>query len=263
MTATITPGPTHGVDGVVFIDGIDFSSQESEFSVSASAAAADRSTMGIAGNWRQFLGGLKGWVANLSALYFGQSASPTGLSGEEILLDNVNAQVGAWMFGFHGDEIGRYAAFGEFAFVLSADANTPVEDISSLVAVLTGNNQAESGQIHQVKEAITAFPQEEESIDLGAVSTLFGGTGFIHHFAQAGGTSVAPVIQDSADDAAWADLVTFPVKNTAAFAAGSAVVRLGVAATVRRHTRFEMSEVGGVTSATVAAGFVRNLTDQS
>lgn len=263
MAATITPGPTHGINGVVFIDGVDLSSQESEFSISASGSVADRTTMGIAGNWRQFLGGLKGWVANISALYFGGTVSPTGLSSEEILLDNVNAQIGAWMLGFHGDEIGRVAAFGEFAIVESADATTPLEDISALVATLTGSGRVESGQVHQVKEAITVFPQEEDGIDGIEVSSAFGGAGFLHHFAQAGGTSVAPRIQDSADDAAWADLVTFPTKNTAAFAAGSAVVRLGAAATVRRYTRFEMSEIGGVTSATVAAGFVRNLADQS
>lgn len=261
MAATITPGPTHGKDLRIFMDGLDISGRARDCTVSAVSTSADITGGGGAAgfNWREFLSGLRGWSASIDAIFTAAAAD----SIDEVLNKQVGLDaIGVWMFGFHGDELGRRALYAESAVLDSAGPQAPLEDVVTLNAALQGHGQVEGGQIHQVKETVSSFPSSPASIDFGSVSTLLGGAGFLFVFDITGGTSITCKIRDSADDAVFADLVDFTVMAQAN-APDSEVVRLGAADTVRRYTQFEVTEIGGVTSATVAAGFVRNLTDQS
>lgn len=96
------------------------------------------------------------------------------------------------------------------------------------------------------------------SIDLGAVSTLFGASAYLHVFSIGSGTSTFAV-QDSADDSSFLDVtgMTF----TAVTAATSERIQGAVGATVRRYVRLQKT---GVSSATVAVvNFIRHLTSQA
>jgi hypothetical protein len=93
------------------------------------------------------------------------------------------------------------------------------------------------------------------SVDHTDVTTAFGWQAFLHVFAFTG-TSVTVTIQDSADDAAWANL------TGGAFTAASGITsqRLegGRTATVRRYLRAITS--GTFSNAVFAVVFTRNLT---
>jgi hypothetical protein len=95
------------------------------------------------------------------------------------------------------------------------------------------------------------------SIDLGAVSTLFGSSAYLHVFSIGSGTSTF-TIKDSSDDITFGTtLHTF----TAVTAATSERLQGSTSGTVRRYVRLEKT---GVSTATVAVVvFVRHLTSQA
>lgn len=90
------------------------------------------------------------------------------------------------------------------------------------------------------------------SVDLGAVSTAFGGAAYLHVFSVASGTATFHV-QDSADDIAFADITGLVFTG----ATGATTQRLQTAAgaTIRRYVRVEGTGVHG--AAVVAVNFVR------
>lgn len=87
----------------------------------------------------------------------------------------------------------------------------------------------------------------------GAASSAFGGQGFVHLFAFTG-TSVTIKIQDSADNAAWADLTggSFGALN----AVGSVRIETARNQTVRRYLR--VATTGTFSNAVFAVHFARN-----
>lgn len=93
------------------------------------------------------------------------------------------------------------------------------------------------------------------SIDTLAAAS-FGAQAYLHVFFFAG-TDVTIKIQDSADDAAWAD-----VASLAQFVAGPQSVRLATAggATVRRYLRAVTATSGGFTDVRFALAVVKNET---
>jgi len=93
------------------------------------------------------------------------------------------------------------------------------------------------------------------SVDHTDVSTAFGWQAFLHVFAFTG-TSVTVTIQDSADDAAFANLTGGAF--TAATGQTSQRLEGGRTATVRRYLRAVTS--GTFSNAVFAVVFVRNLT---
>jgi hypothetical protein len=132
------------------------------------------------------------------------------------------------------------AADGMFTFAVSAQSNgTGIEWGEQLTAGLKTDTTATNGT----------------AIDFGSVSTLFGWQAYLQVTAFTG-TSVTVTLQDSADNAAFANL------TGGAFAAKSAIgtERLASAAgaTVRRYVRAITS--GTFSSATFSVVFVRNLT---
>lgn len=96
------------------------------------------------------------------------------------------------------------------------------------------------------------------AIDLGAVSTLFGATSYLHVFSLTG-TSVVVKVQDSADNATFADVAG--LTHTAAVAATSERLSTGITATIRRYIR--VITTGTFTNAQFAVNFVRYPVAQS
>jgi hypothetical protein len=92
------------------------------------------------------------------------------------------------------------------------------------------------------------------AFDCGAVSTLFGGQAYLQVNAFTG-TSVTVKLQDSADNATFADLTG--AAFTAATARGAQRLVLNPTATVRRYVRAVTT--GTFSSAVFQVTFVRNL----
>ncbi len=82
--------------------------------------------------------------------------------------------------------------------------------------------------------------------------TTGGAVGYLHITSLSAGDTITVVIQDSPDDAAWADLVTFTLDGTAVGAE-----RVAVAGTVDRYVRAEYSVTGSGVSFPIVVNFAR------
>jgi len=126
-----------------------------------------------------------------------------------------------------------------------------------LNAKYLGNGQVDEGYILHEQQAETAASGNTQgtSLDNGAASTN-GGVGYSQVVALTlgGYTSVTIVIQDSADNSTFADIITF-----ANVTAAPAAERKTVAGTVRRYTaaRWAFNGAGAGQSVTFMAGIAR------
>ncbi|MEM7343003.1 MAG: hypothetical protein AAF485_02060, partial [Chloroflexota bacterium] len=91
----------------------------------------------------------------------------------------------------------------------------------------------------------------QASVDNG-VSTSNGGVGILHILGLSAGDTITVKIQDSADDAAWSDLLTFTLDGSAIGAE-----RVAVSGTVERYTRASYTVAGSSVSFPIAAAFIR------
>jgi hypothetical protein len=108
----------------------------------------------------------------------------------------------------------------------------------------------ENGKILQVLEAKTA-DWNQASVDNSA-SSANGGSGYMQCTAGTGFSAFQGKIQHSADDASWADLITFTSSVSDPYAE-----RITVTGTVNRYLRFT-GNVTGTGSITIFAGFSRS-----
>ena len=102
------------------------------------------------------------------------------------------------------------------------------------------------------KQSFATGTVNGSSINLGAVSTLFGAAAYLHVFSVASGTAVFKV-QDSANDTDFTDVASLTFTG----ATGATVERLqtGLADTIRQYVRIQGSGTHG--AAVVAVNFVR------
>jgi hypothetical protein len=91
----------------------------------------------------------------------------------------------------------------------------------------------------------------QSSVDQ-STSSAAGGVGYFHITALSAGDTITINIQDSADDAAWADLITCTLDGTAVDGE-----RVTVAGTVNRYVRAEYVVTGSGVSFPIAVAFKR------
>jgi hypothetical protein len=109
--------------------------------------------------------------------------------------------------------------------------------------------------LHDLVAEVVAAPVNYASVDESA-STAGGGVGHLHLTAATGLTTVTIKIQHSPDNAAWADLITFPAVT--AVANGKQRVVLAPGTTVNRYVRAVVAS-GTYTSVTFHVSFGRRL----
>jgi hypothetical protein len=120
------------------------------------------------------------------------------------------------------------------------------------------NTALEWAQMLTVGKKTDTAATNGTGVDYGAVSTLFGATGWLHVFSVVG-TSITVKIQDSADNITFADVtgLTF-----AAVAPGGAPqyqrLQTATGATIRRYVR--AISTGTFSNAVFACAFTRHLT---
>ena len=117
---------------------------------------------------------------------------------------------------------------------------------------ITANGAASAGlasgfSLHDLTEE--TGDSNSASIDNGA-SSAFGGVGFLHVTGDNAGSALVVRIQDSTDDAAWSDLISFTSTDTVTSE------RLTVSGTVNRYVRAIWTRSAGAFTFTVA--FSRN-----
>jgi hypothetical protein len=126
------------------------------------------------------------------------------------------------------------------------------------VSAVANGYGLEWGQLLTAGQRVDTTGTNGTGVDFVTVSTALGWQAYLHVFALTG-TNVVLTLQDSADNAAFANLTGGAFTS----ATGIGVQRLagGATATVRRYLRVVSS--GVFTSATFAVSFVRNATSVS
>jgi hypothetical protein len=102
------------------------------------------------------------------------------------------------------------------------------------------------------KQSFSTGTVSGTAIDLGATSTLFGASAYLHVFSVASGTATFTV-QDSDDNLTFATITGLAF--TAATGATSERLQTAAGATIRQYVRIQGTGVHG--AAVVAVNFVR------
>lgn len=230
----------HGKGTVVLGDEVALTGYLNQVQVSKSAQAVNVTTFG--NDDKVFIAGVEEGTISLSGL-FDAAGSDTELHGA------LGAASGKLLtVGVDGLTVGNRVSVAQ-AREASYSLQNPSNDAVRLNASFTCDGGVRSGVSLHALEAETATA-DFASVDNGD-STANGGVGYLHVTAFTG-TDVTIKIQDSADDAAWADLISFSSVT------GVTQERSIVAGTVDRYVRAQISG-GTFTSVTFAVAFARDL----
>ncbi len=211
--------------------------------------AVDMAEVSVFGNdTKQYIAGLEDGSLSASGVFDGSTDAIDDLLDTSIQTDSGQIIT----YAPHG-----MIAVGDRVKMLSAKTSTYEVSGSMTDAVrLSYDAQADGGIDggHLFHELIaeTAIA-DYASVDNGAAvpTTEFGGVAHIHVLAFSGFTDVDLTVQDSADDAAFADIINF----TQVTAVGAE--RIAITTQVRRYVRATIESVGGAGSITFAISFAR------
>jgi hypothetical protein len=166
---------------------------------------------------------------------------------------------------FHGSTLGNPAAsmtakLIDYAPTLGADGSLLVTNTAQAngYGLEWSGGGTGDGMLTTGKQSFATGTVNGSSIDLGAVSTLFGAAAYLHVFSVASGTATFAV-QDSADNSSFSDVTGMVF--AAATGATSERVQGAVGATVQRYVRLQGRGTHG--AAVVACNFVRYLSNSA
>lgn len=148
----------------------------------------------------------------------------------------------AMMLGKQINYDGKRGTDGSYTFSVDAEANAyGLEWGQQLTAGMRTDTAATNGT----------------SVDQTTVSTAFGWQAYLHHNALTG-TDYTVKLQDSADNATFADIASAAFTQITTTTPQAQRLAVGGTAVVRRYVRAVTVTTGGFTSATFAVAFVRN-----
>lgn len=236
-----------GLGDALFVAGVDLSGDtQSVDSISGPMSPINVTSIDLSGMAR--IGGERDGQIDWTSFFDPTTSHPVlaALPTADEVVTYVRGKVlgnpAASLTGKQIDYAGTRANTGEFTFKVSAMANGFGLEWGQLV---TPGIRTDVGATNGT------------SVDQAA-SSAFGGTLYAHLFALTG-TDVTIKVQDSADNATFADVsgMSWLVNTTTPQAAR---VQLGVTATLRRYVRIATTTSGGFTNAQFAAMLVKNLT---
>jgi len=148
-----------------------------------------------------------------------------------------------------GDVLGN-VAYGLRGRLTTLDLETPADDIFAITNELQSQVGRDRLLVQHTLSTEVASGQSA-SIDNTVVSTLNGGVGYLQVPDITGITNLSVLIEDSADNSAFATILTFP-----GVTADRGRLRVEITGTVRRYTRCRWVFTGAG-SANFWAGFGR------
>ena len=231
----------HGKGTGVLFDEFDLSAFLTQGSVVKAAQAVDITTFG--NDDRVYLSGQGSGSISLNGLWDGDAAAT------DVVLDAAIGADSVITVGIDG-----VTTLGNTAVMLQAlnagyQIRPTVNDAVRITANATANGGLRvNGKILQPLEAETTTFNGTSVNNL--TDSDFGGVGHVHVTAF-DGTSATVKIQDSANDADWADLIEF------ASITGVGAERLTVSGTVDQYLRFAIT-ADVFTSMTIACAFARS-----
>lgn len=215
----------HGKSCAVYVNGRDLSAYFTSAGPEMSRDLAETTTMGK--DSKTFIPGLRESMFSADGLFDGNAAAAAAIV-DTALGASTDSLVAIYPIGD--------TALGSVGYAMRARAKahkvkSPVDGVVDTSAEFQGDDDADRVLSHHVLGAETNAGNAA-SIDGGAATTS-GGAAHLHVTALTG-TSITVVIQDSADNVAWATILTF----TAATVAGTSErVATSSSATIRRYTR--------------------------
>lgn len=249
------PTFVHGKDTGVLVDEFDLSAFFTTVDVSHAIDTAETTGFGSAA--KSYVTGLRDGTLSLSGMW---SADSDG-SDEELaaILGAATTPVVTVKHG--GAAIGNRATLAK-AHETSYAISSPVADIVTVTADFNASTDATSNLTLSIAQGVQlsagtsiAFGSlgNLASADSGA-SSANGGVGNLHVTANtiAGGTTTIK-IQDSANNATWADLITFTAVSASTVTSQQSVVT----GTVDRYLRVTASTAGSSGSITFHVAFAR------
>lgn len=229
----------HGKDTVILGGSVALTGDLNQVQPSFQRQAVDVTTFG--NNDRVYVAGVGGHTLSLGGLFNASLSDPewnTQLSGQVTKVMTVG--VGGTTIGNRG-----YLHQGHLTGHAVRSSN---DDAVRLNVSMQGTGAVGDGVFLHALGAETstgAFSSVDE-----AASSANGGIGHLHVTAFTG-TDVTIKIQDSADDAAWADLITFSSVT------GVTSERATVTGTIDRYVRANIT-AGTFTTVTFAVAFARS-----
>jgi hypothetical protein len=231
----------HGSATTVLFDEYDLSSYFNQFSANRSRQAVDTTTFG--NDDHTYIAGVESGSISVQGVWDGSASAIDVVLDSTIAADSI---ISVSPQGF--DTIGN-----SVVMVKGLNVGYQIRGTATDAVRLTAGGTADGGVrvdgvvLQDLSAETTTF--NGSSVDNGSDSS-FGGVGHIHVTAFSG-TNATVKIQDSANDADWADLITFTSIT------GTGTERKTVSGTVDEYLRFAIT-TDNFTSMTIACCFARN-----
>lgn len=233
----------HGKTTRVLIDDAHLTGRLNEASTSASREVADKTPFGV--DDKEYVAGLKDGTISLGGFFDGDTGQ---------IHDKLSSLAGSddpvpLSWGVNGLSVGEQASLVD-AIQVSYDIPTGVAQVVGVSMEAQAADGVDLG-VSLAAHASRTSSGNESSVDNGA-SSADGAVAHLHVTA-ASGTSptLDVVVQESADNSTWVDLITF----TQATAATSE--RLAVTGTVERYIRAQWTLGGTSPDFSFAVTFAR------
>ena len=212
----------HGKDTKVYVNGYDLTAYFKSSGVEGTVEAAETTTFGKVA--KTFIPGHKDGTLSLEGLFDGLANAV-----DVVLQAALGVASSIWTILLDTDVIGK-RGYGFDAIETSYSIDSPVDDVVSVAAEAQSKVGHESVLVQHPLAAETVSGSSA-SIDNGAASSN-GGVGYLQVTDFSGWDSVDILVEDSANDIAFATVLTF-----ANVTAARAKERIAITGTVRQFTR--------------------------
>lgn len=242
---------SHGINGVVFLNGADVRSYLKSFTISREQDTAETSVFALKD--KQYIAGMRGATISLEGFFDGSTVSPVAIDKMiSDLLDANGANYVACLINTDAIGSAGYATTG--GYESSYEINTSVEDAASISLEVQGSGALDRILSLHPMQAETGATGNTTQID-NVTSSALGARGHLY-FASTDG-SIVVKIQHSVDGGGggtWVDLLTF----TAATGRTSEIKEYAAGGTINRYVRIMWTRTGGTTG-TFFVGFRRGI----
>lgn len=232
----------HGKDSAVLVDEFDLSAYFNQVNANRQIQAVNTTTFANDGS-KSYIAGVESGSISIQGLWDGAA------SAVDPVMDAAIGTESVFTIGLNGvDAVGDRAILCKGENVSYQIRSTTTDSVRITVGGTVDGGVRMGGVVLQPLEAeTTTF--NGTSHNSGA-SSAFGGVGHIHVTAFSG-TNATVKIQDSPNDSAWADLITFSSIT------GVTSQRSLVSGTVDQYLRFAIT-TDNFTSMTIACAFARH-----
>lgn len=237
----------HGSKAVVYLNGTNVSSFLRSVSVARSVDTAETTVLGLTA--KTYIPGLTDGTISAEGFFDGAAAAIDAVISTAI----GDAPDSNWLVLPAGDGLGN-KAYGAAAIDTSYEISEPVDDVGTITIEAQANGGKDPLQVYHPHGAETTTGNDT-SID-GTAQTTNGGVAYLEVTAASGSSSPTLIVkvQDSADNSAFADILTF---TTVAQASAPTSLRAAITGTVRRYTRTTRTIAGTTPSFSYIAAFGR------